>query len=534
MNTKRSLVLTASPKELKENFLSLRNRDDIATLLDIDTKTLIYHLYRVPENVKYKTFEIPKSLGGTRTISAPVTTLKIIQRKLNQVLQCIYKPGNAVHSYRHDRTILSNAEQHIQRTLLLNIDLKDFFPSIHIGRVIGLFNHRPYNCEEVVAKTLAQICCFRGLLPQGAPTSPIISNMICVKMDKEINQLGIKHGCIYTRYADDISLSTLDNDFPNAIVKYNQNGQLEVGSELNKIISTNSFEINREKIRVRNADERQIVTGLVTNEFPNTRREYIRKIRAMLHAWGKFGLEDAEKEYHNHYCNYSLRNPQRIPPSFVRVVKGKIDYLGMIRGKENPMYLDFLHKLRTLAPEVVKKEETDLQYLIRTTRTSLTNYAFRPVEVGEHSAGKLPDMLKLIDPYLEDKRIGAWVTFKGDSPDKIAQSTHSMREVLSQLLEELAPDTNVGEASWYIEPSGNPKVNRKMRVRYILSDKETPASKSSVKFIDSLSNTTEEMYAQLSKEAHKHGASLESKAETYLKSCEIVILIILQNRKAQT
>ena len=222
MNTKRSLVLVASPEELKRKFSSLQNRDNIAELLDIDSKTLIYHLYRVPENTKYKTFEIPKSHGGTRTISAPITTLKIIQRKLNQVLQCVYKPRNAVHSYRHDRTILSNAEQHIQRTLLLNIDLKDFFPSIHIGRVIGLFKHQPYNCEEVVAKTLAQICCFRGSLPQGAPTSPIISNMICVKMDKEIDQLARKYGYIYTRYADDISLSTLDNNFANPIVKYNQ------------------------------------------------------------------------------------------------------------------------------------------------------------------------------------------------------------------------------------------------------------------------------------------------------------------------
>lgn len=124
----RSLILDASPGELKEKFSLLRNRQDIAALLDIDTETLIYHLYRVPENRKYKTFEIPKSLGGTRTISAPITTIKIIQRKLNQVLTCVYKPRNAVHGYRHDKTILSNAEQHTRCTLLLNIDLKDFSP----------------------------------------------------------------------------------------------------------------------------------------------------------------------------------------------------------------------------------------------------------------------------------------------------------------------------------------------------------------------------------------------------------------------
>jgi RNA-directed DNA polymerase len=88
-----SLILSASPEELRERFSSLKNRQDIASLLDIDLKTLIYHLYRVPESERYKTFEIPKNLGGTRTISAPVTPLKIIQRKLNQVLQSIYKPS---------------------------------------------------------------------------------------------------------------------------------------------------------------------------------------------------------------------------------------------------------------------------------------------------------------------------------------------------------------------------------------------------------------------------------------------------------
>jgi len=309
MTKSRSLVLTDSPEELVKKFLSMKDRSNIATLLDIDENTLIYHLYRVPEEKRYKTFEIPKNHGGTRTISAPITTIKIIQRKLNQVLQCIYKPRNVVHSYRHDRNIVTNAEQHLQRNLILNIDLKNFFPSIHIGRIIGLFKHQPYNCTEVVAKTLAQICCFRGTLPQGAPTSPILSNMICLTLDKDIEQLARKYGFVYTRYADDISLSTLDNDFPNAIVEYDQYGQLQVGEELQKIIRTNSFEINKEKVRIRNPNERQLVTGIVTNVFPNVRREYVRKIRAMLYALEKFGLSNAEKEYHSKYYKLSLREP---------------------------------------------------------------------------------------------------------------------------------------------------------------------------------------------------------------------------------
>jgi len=250
--------------------------------------------------------------------------------------------------------------------------------------------------------------------------------MICVNMDREIEQLARRYGCIYTRYADDISLSTLDNDFPHTIAKYNQNGQLEVGSELRNIIHENSFEINREKVRIRNTHERQLVTGIVTNEFPNVRREYVRTIRAMLHALEKFGLDNAEKEYHSKYFNPGLREPSRSLPSFIKVLKGKIDYLGMVRGKSNPIYINFMHKLRELAPESIKVEETNLQFLIRSARPALAMYSFTPTEVGEPFKASISTLLIAIDPYFENKRQGAWVTFRGNSPDKVAQATHSM------------------------------------------------------------------------------------------------------------
>ena len=377
MDKKRSLVLSDDPEQIVEKFSFLKDRNDIADLLDIDIQTLIYHVYRVPEDKKYKDFEIPKRHGGTRKISAPVTALKIIQRKLNYVLSCLYSPNNYIHSYRHDRNVYSNALQHAQSQLILNIDLKDFFPSIHIGRVKGLFRYQPFNCNELVAKTLAQICCYRSSLPQGAPTSPIISNMICERMDKEISQLSRRFGYVYTRYADDITLSTLDDNFSNNIVKTNENGQLEVGSELEELINRNSFAINKEKLRLRNANERQIVTGLVVNKFPNVKREYVRKIRGMLHSWKTFGLEAAEKEYHNQYSNKSLRNPQRALPNYASVVKGKIEYLGMIRGKNDPIYLKLLRNLKEidavpLNAEVEAALQTGQGLIIRRARHEST------------------------------------------------------------------------------------------------------------------------------------------------------------------
>lgn len=522
-----SLTLPASPEELRESFSSLKNRQDVAKLLEIDIKILIYHLYRVPESERYKTFEIPKNLGGTRTISAPVTTLKIIQRKLNQVLQSIYKPRNAVHSYIHNRSILTNVSKHSPNVLIFNVDLKDFFPSIHLGRVIGLFSY--FNREPDVATTLAQICCFNRALPQGAPTSPIISNMICAKMDKELSQLARKYDCNYTRYADDITFSTEDS-FPTAIVKFNTDGQLEVGDELGEIISTNSFEINRDKVTLRNKDRRQIVTGLVINEFPNVRREYVRKIRAMLHAWEKFGLEAAETEFLSRYHNSRLRNPSREPPSFKRVVKGKIDYLGMVRGKDNPIYLHFRHKLRELAPELVKEKETPLEFLIRTSRTTPTKHALKPIVTTEHDTEAISRLLNSIDPILEEKRQGAWITLKGNSTDRIPQATHSMREVLRQLLDKLAPDEDVKVTSWYSKPTKSPEVTRSMKVRYILSGSGRPASESTLKRIDSYAKAVNMTYDELSSEAHKYGSSIESTAETLLEACEIVIKLILLHR----
>ena len=190
------------------------------------------------------TFDIPKRSGGTRKISTPITALKIIQRKLNQVLQQVYEPRPSVHSFISDHDIVSNAKKHLRREWVLNLDLKNFFPSITFPRVIGLFKKKPYEIPSPAATVLAQICCFEDKLPQGAPTSPIVSNMICAKLDNELYRLARKYKCKYTRYADDITFSTYNYDFPSALAKTNSSGQVELGDELKSIIHENWFEVN--------------------------------------------------------------------------------------------------------------------------------------------------------------------------------------------------------------------------------------------------------------------------------------------------
>ena len=296
-----SLTLSASPREFRGQFLALRTAQDVADLLEVDLKRLIYHLYRVPRSQHYTTFDIPKKSGGIRRISAPVTALKIIQQKLNQVLQHVYQPKPSVHGFALERSIVGNAKVHSKRKYIFNVDLKDFFPSINFGRVRGLFMGVPYKLDPAVATVLAQICCFNNQLPQGAPTSPIISNMICAKMDSQLQRLANQCRCTYTRYADDITFSTSIRDFPSDLARINSSGQVEVGAKFNRLITENGFEINLDKVRLQTKTRRQEVTGLTANRFPNVRRKYVRQIRAMLHSWGKFGLEAAQEEFLNRY-----------------------------------------------------------------------------------------------------------------------------------------------------------------------------------------------------------------------------------------
>jgi RNA-directed DNA polymerase len=356
-----SLVLTASNEDLREQFFALRTPEDVAKLLDIEYSHLVYHLY-VEKRLKqrYKTFSISKRSGGTRKITAPITGLKIIQQKLNQVLQQVYRLKPCVHGFVLERNIVTNAKTHAKQRYIFNVDLKDFFPSINFGRVRGVFQATPYKLDPSVATVLAQICCFDNELPQGAPTSPIVSNMICAKMDSELQQLAKKHRCIYTRYADDITFSTSMPAFPIVLATINSVGQVEVGSELNRIITENGFIINPDKVRLQTKNHRQEVTGLTVNQKPNVRRKYIRQIRAMLYAWEKFGLDDAEAEFLGKYDRKN-RSLYKDKPSFKQVVKGKIEFLGMVRGKSDLVYLRFRKQLRSLAPELVKETPTEAE-----------------------------------------------------------------------------------------------------------------------------------------------------------------------------
>jgi RNA-directed DNA polymerase len=336
----------ATTPEVDNRFSILQKPEHVASLLGVSWKKLRHLLYRMRNSNRYVRFTIRKKSGGSRQITAPCAEIKELQRKLNEILTSIYRPRLSTHGFALKRSIVTNAQAHVGKRFVFNLDLEDFFPSIHFGRVRGLFMKKPFRCNPSVATVLAQLCCHNGKLPQGAPTSPIISNLICAKMDVQLQRFAREHACIYTRYADDISFSSNRQVFPSAIAHQDEKtDELRVGQALAAIIAQNTFVINEAKLRLQNENRRQIVTGLKVNHFPNVSRKLLSQVRAMIHAWRKYGLPSAEKEYQEKYAK-KHRAPYRGQASFSQAVKGKIEFIGMVRGKSSPVFLRLARELR--------------------------------------------------------------------------------------------------------------------------------------------------------------------------------------------
>jgi len=355
-----SLSLNSSDEELRESFRNLEHPEDVAELLDVDFNNLIYHIRTSPEEGRYETFTLNKSGGGEREISAPDSALKIIQQKLNQVFQAVYTPKAAVHSFLPDTNVRTNAEQHVKQRFVLCVDIEDFFHSINYGRVWGLLQAVPYNLPQDVATVLAQICCHNNRLPQGAPTSPIVSNMLCAKLDSNLLRLAQENKCIYTRYADDLTFSTSMRQFPDELATEGEDGDIEAGTDLREVVNENGFELNEDKTRLQHEDYRQMVTGLVVNEFVNVPREFVQEIRAMLHSWDVHGYEAAEEEFLQEYDTKN-RNPEKGEPVFSRVIRGKLGFLSMVRGEDDSVYKKYLRKYARLSgdPPPLEEEKED-------------------------------------------------------------------------------------------------------------------------------------------------------------------------------
>jgi len=274
-----------------ENLKSAENRTDLAKILGFKPRALTAIVYQTPLDKKYTTFDIPKKSGGVRTIKAPNPKLKKLQTHL---AHCLYACLDEIeegrdatpvaYGFRKNGTIVANAKNHKRRRYVLNLDLEDFFPTFNFGRVRGFFlKDKAFGLEEEVATTIAQIACDGKSLPQGSPCSPVISELIGQILDLRLLRFAKKHGAKYSRYADDLTFSTKQKDFPPALAQQDRLdlSNWTLGDELVRKVEGAGFKINAEKTRMHCRDSRQMVTGLVVNEKANIKSEYYRRARAM-------------------------------------------------------------------------------------------------------------------------------------------------------------------------------------------------------------------------------------------------------------
>jgi RNA-directed DNA polymerase len=328
----------------------LTTRRDVADLLGVKLEKLTWWVWALQSNRRYTEFEIPKRSGGApRVIRAPIKPIKDMQKKLAAVLRASYRAPVHAHGFIHGRGPGSNARRHQQQRWVLKFDIENFFPSINFGRVRGMFMAYPFEYRDDVATLLAQICCHKNELPQGAPTSPVISNLICRGLDKEFAELARLQRCYYSRYADDICFSTNRTVFPESLAV--RDGETcRLGEDVARTLNRHGFTANAKKTGLVYRSQRQRVTGLVVNTKVNVSRSYVRDLRDLLHIWEKYGLEDAEAAFRRHDPPRD-RAPGKDSPSFVAIIGGRVQRVGDVQGWDSPVYRRLANRLKRLEPD---------------------------------------------------------------------------------------------------------------------------------------------------------------------------------------
>ena len=378
INHKADIRKRAAEMTTKEDFLQLLNYVGSLEIGDafkpFSEKQLAFFCdsnKRVDK--RYRSFKIPKKNGKQRTISAPVKGLKSMLKALNIVFECLYTPSVAAMGFTFGRSIVDNALVHVGMNYVLNLDLKDFFPSISQARVWARLQLKPFSFSKEIANIAAGLCCMpveirndgkkwktKGILPQGAPTSPLLTNAVCDKLDRRLLGLAKRFNVKYSRYADDITFSSMHS-------VYAKEGDFM--KELRRIIEEQHFTINEEKTRLQKRGARQEVTGIVVCEKPNVTRTYIRDIRMLLHVWEKFGHDRAYARFLPSYVANRL-GATPYTPSMEEVLRGKIMYVKMVKGEGNPVYKALNEQFNAL---MERDSETKVQ---ETRKAADLSYAF--------------------------------------------------------------------------------------------------------------------------------------------------------------
>lgn len=276
----------------------------------LDIKEYMKRLYAISNQVEdnYFLYKIPKKNGETRTIYAPNYTLKYIQKQILEKLLKERYISKYAKAYYSGASLKNNALEHVNKPLILKLDIENFFENITFYHV---YENIFYIFPENIRVLLTNLCLYKNHLPQGAPTSPYIANIIMRGFDEEIGKWCLKKNISYTRYSDDLTFS--GNFEPAEVIR-------KVKEELFK----NHFKINKKKIHVIKNHAQQRVTGVVVNEKAQVSKSYRKEIRKEMYYIKKYGIKSHLEKTHSN----------KIPKDYLKSLAGRINYVLMINNDD--------------------------------------------------------------------------------------------------------------------------------------------------------------------------------------------------------
>lgn len=291
------------------DFLLSLNLTGNMKLSDEKKLALLYGLANHTQD-HYKRVEIPKKTGGFRTLYVPDPVLKYVQRQILSNVLCQFSVSSCATAYQKGHSLICNAKPHLRKPMLLKLDISDFFGSI---TYISVYQHAfPGEIFPPSARTLlTHLCCFQDMLPQGAPTSPYISNLVLAPFDKYMEKWCRDRAITYTRYCDDMTFS---GSFSPG----------QVTAKVRGFLGRLGFQLNPEKTRVIHQGQRQIVTGIVVNEKAQTAKAYRRRLRQEIYYIEKFGICEHLKNIHS----------SQTPENYLKSLEGKIRYCLQINPQD--------------------------------------------------------------------------------------------------------------------------------------------------------------------------------------------------------
>jgi RNA-directed DNA polymerase len=316
----RTDLSKAHLQQLALKFIGINSLKDLAQLLSVSTA----QLQKLAEGQRYETFRIPKPGGRKRLIEHPEKDLKQVQQHLNRYLQAVYYHVMSKSAYgfilcpvddSEPRNIYSNALKHMHAQWVYQIDLKDFFHQVSKARLLTLFE-KEFKFSSEIAQLLALLTTKHQRLPMGAPTSPVLSNLVSLSLDAELYQLATQHHGIYTRYADDLTFSfqsTIPIDFEYFV---------------DLILVQERFEVNLEKTRLLPITSNPEVTGLVLgNGKPTVSARWYKRLKKEMKAYQYLMSEGVQERGLFHKWTFD---------KLKQSITGQMEFLSFVLGQQAP------------------------------------------------------------------------------------------------------------------------------------------------------------------------------------------------------